>query len=106
MDLSPFSPSGMASLLAPFGASDPLLAALVSALATLTLVIGFAPRLARASAPGTAKPDPEAGACDYLINGASLKALTEPARALLAALPEGGARLAALAAHFTGDCPG
>ena len=53
---------------------------------------------AAAAAPGGT-------ACDFLINGASLKALTEPARALLDGLPAGGPRLAALAAHFAADAP-
>ncbi len=106
MDLSRFSPSGWLALLAPSGASDALVAALVSALSTLMLVVGFAPWLARATGrQPAAAPDRDGGACDYLINGASLKALTEPARALLLALPQGGARLAALAAHFAADCP-
>ncbi|MFO1144696.1 MAG: PAS-domain containing protein, partial [Amaricoccus sp.] len=83
---------------------EPLLAALVSALATLMLVVGFTPRFAALGRrPSPAEPCD--GGCDYLINGASLKALSEPARALLAALPAGGSRLAALAGHFAVDCP-
>ncbi|HET9068133.1 MAG TPA: hypothetical protein VFN28_05780, partial [Amaricoccus sp.] len=79
-----------------------LLAALVSAVATLALVAFLGPRLAPrrsgSSGGGTA-------ACDFLVSGASLKALSEPARALLAGLPADGPRLAVLAAHYAADCP-
>jgi PAS domain-containing protein len=78
------------------------LAALVSAVATLALMALLGPRARRpaaAAAPGAG------GACDFLVDGASLKALTEPARALLDGLPGGGPRLAALAAHYAADCP-
>ena len=69
-----------------------------------------ADRRLRAAAALAARQPPArrgraASACDFLINGASLKALTEPARALLDGLPPGGPRLAALAAHLAADCP-
>ncbi|HRO12711.1 MAG TPA: hypothetical protein PK452_14370, partial [Amaricoccus sp.] len=87
----------------PIGAlPEGLLAALVSAAATLALVGLLGPRLARA---GRLPAGSAAGACDFLINGASLKALTEPARALLGSLPAGGPRLAVLAEHYAHDCP-
>jgi PAS domain-containing protein len=88
------------------GAPEALLAALVSSVATLTLMLGFAPGLARgrpARTPGEAAGD--GPACDYLIHGSSLKALNEPARALLDGLPGGGPRLAALGEHLAADCP-
>jgi PAS domain-containing protein len=105
MDLSRFSLSGWSSFAGGLELPEGLLAALVSAVATLALIASFAPRLPsgrRAAAPETGA----AGACDYLISGASLKALNEPARALLAGLPPGGPRLAALSAHLATDCPG
>ena len=80
-------------------------AALVSAVATLALVLVLRPaaadRARRPVAPGRARD----GACDFLINGASVKPLTEPARALLDSLGAGGPRLAALTAHLAADCP-
>ena len=103
MDLSRFWLSAWPVL--PVHSPEPLLAALVSALATLMLVIGFTPRLAATFGRRPSPAEPCDGGCEYLINGASLKALSEPARALLAALPAGGSRLAALAGHFAGDCP-
>ena len=81
------------------------LAALVSAVATLALAAILGPRLSFARAGRPAAAAPGGSACDFLINGASLKALTEPARALLDGLPAGGPRLAALAAHYAADCP-
>ncbi len=76
-------------------------------MATLVLITSFAPRLPFARFGRIAGPeDRDAGACDYLITGASLRALTEPARALLEGLPAGGSRLAALAVHLANDCPG
>ena len=100
MDVSRLSLSAWPVLDLPEGA----LAALVSAVATLALVAVLGPRLsARAGRPAAAAPG--GSACDFLINGASLKPLTEPARALLDGLPAGGPRLAALAAHYAADCP-
>ena len=93
------------SLAWPLDLPESALAALVSALATLVLAACFVPRLAGGrgglAAPGAAN----GSACDFLINGASLRALTEPARALLDGLAAGGPRLAALAAHYATDCP-
>ncbi len=88
----------------PLDVPEGLLAALVSAVATLVLTVRFAPRLPFVRAARTAAA---AGgiACDFLVDGASLKPLTEPARALLDGLPSGGSRLAALAAHHGADCP-
>ncbi|HET9067572.1 MAG TPA: PAS-domain containing protein [Amaricoccus sp.] len=93
--LPPFDPP-------PGELSAVLLAALVSAVATLALMAFLGPRLALRRAGPAASG---AAACDFLVNGASLRALTEPARALLATLPVDGPRLAALAAHHAADCP-
>ncbi len=84
-------------------APEPIVAAFVSAVATLALLVGLAPRLlaprqrSRAIASGTG------AACEFLVNGASVKPLTEPARALLDALEAKGSRLAALSEHLAGD---
>ena len=101
MDVSRLSLSAWPVLDLPEGA----LAALVSAVATLALAAILGPRLSFARAGRPAAAAPGGSACDFLINGASLKALTEPARALLDGLPAGGPRLAALAAHYAADCP-
>ena len=57
--------------------AEALVAALVSSVATLALILGFAPRR-RAAAPVA-----DTTACEFLLVGASLKALTEPARCAL-----------------------
>jgi PAS domain-containing protein len=103
MDPSHFMPSGWLPIALPEGLPQVMLAALVSGVATLVLILGFASRLPLARA-GRAEPD--AGSCDYLIDGASLRPLTEPARALVDNLAAGGSRLAALSAHLASDCPG
>ena len=85
------------------GVSEALTAALVSAIATLGLVLFFAPRLPMAR---NAEPVPSDGpSCDFLINGASVKPLNEPARALLDSLSPGEPRLAALTVHLAADSP-
>ena len=85
-------------------APEALTAALISAVATLGLILFFAQRLPIAR--GGAHPARrDAAACEFLINGASVKPLTEPARALLDSLAPGGPRLAALTVHLAGDCP-
>jgi PAS domain-containing protein len=101
MDVSRFWFSGWPAV--PGGTAEALAAALVSAVATLALVAGFAPRLGLGS--GRGQPPADGGACDYLIQGTSVKPLSEAARALLAGLPRGGGRLAALAAHLAADAP-
>ncbi len=107
MDLSRLSLSAWPSLGLAGQVPEGLIAALVSAVATLALIVSFAPRLPFVRAGQPAAPDAgDLGACDFLINGASLKALTESARALLDGLPSGGSRLAALAEHLAADCPG
>ena len=105
MDLSFFSLDGWSAFVAGLDAPDTLLAALVSAMTTLGLIAGFGPRLPFARAARTAAPPAVGGASEFLINGSSLKALTEPARALLESFPPGGSRLVALSAHFAGACP-
>ena len=69
----------------------------------MALIAAFGPRRAPARASEAATRD--SGACDYLVDGASLKPLTDAARELLDGLAPGGARLAALAAHLADDCP-
>jgi PAS domain-containing protein len=103
MDLSRFTLSGWPSFTLPGEAADALVAAGVSAVATLALVVAFAPRLRLAHRGGPARAAAD-GSCDYLIQGTSVRPLTEAARALLDSLPSGG-RLAALSAHLAVDCP-
>lgn len=89
---------------------ETLIAALVSALATLALVLAFARWLPLARGAGGRAEAEMPGACDYLINGSSVKPLTEPGRALLDSLGSGangtGGRLAALTAHLAAARPG
>ena len=73
-------------------------------MATLALATGFALRLPMRRL-GLPEGDQGGLACDFLIQGAGLRPLTEPARRLLESLPAGGGRLAALAGHFDTDCP-
>ena len=85
--------------------SEPMIAAVVSAVATLALVAAFRPRGARRGSSLEADgPDP--AACDFLINGTSLKSISEPGRALLAGLGRTGSRLAALTEHLAQDFDG
>lgn len=103
MDLSRFTLPDWAGLAAPGAVSETLVAAAVSAVATLALVAGFAPRVG-IGGRGADRP-PDDGACDFLVHGATVRPVTGPARALLADLPREGSRLAALAAHLTPDWP-
>lgn len=84
---------------------EALLAALVSAVATLGLIAGFGPRAGFGRGGGRSAETADGTTCEWVISGASLKALNEPARALLETLPAGGPRLAALAAHLAEACP-
>lgn len=81
---------------------DAVTAALVSSAATIGLVAAFSARLRRGAGPA---PLDESAAAEFLIDGASVKPLTEEARHLLAALAPGGSRLAALGRHLAADCP-
>jgi PAS domain-containing protein len=84
---------------------ESLVAAFVSAVATLALVGALAPRRASSARPSAPQAlDP--AACDFLIDGSSVKPLTEPARALIDSLAPAGPRLAALAGHLALDRPG
>jgi len=105
MDFLQITPAEWPAL-ARFGdLPETVAAAMVSAIATLALFLFFARRLPIArSQPGEMASTGSAN-CDFLINGASVKPLTEPARALLGSLDAGEARLAALTVHLTGDCP-
>ncbi|MFO1107113.1 MAG: PAS-domain containing protein [Amaricoccus sp.] len=102
MDFPRFSPPDWPMLLTQ--APDAIAAALISAVATLALIVGFAPRLplGRTAATGPADASND---CEFLINGSSVKPLSEAARALLDGLGATEARLAALAAHLAPDCP-
>ncbi|MCB1351642.1 MAG: PAS-domain containing protein [Rhodobacteraceae bacterium] len=85
---------------------ETLLAALVSAIATLALIVFVAPRLAAPhQGPRVAASGGEAETCDFLINGGSVKALTGSARALLDGLGRGTSPLSALKQHLETDCP-
>ena len=99
MDLSRFSLSGWRRSRASLSCRTASSRRWSARCATLALIAGFAPRLPSRRRAGGAG-DRGRGACDYLINGASLKPLTEPARALLDGLPPGG-----LAARRAGGAP-
>ncbi|HPG22224.1 MAG TPA: PAS-domain containing protein [Amaricoccus sp.] len=107
MDLSSLLPSGWPTGLGLLPPRETVTAALVSATATLALIAVFARRLplGRPSAPGAAEAPSAAGACDFLLNGSSVKPLSEPARALLEDLGQSPSRMAALSAHLSRDCP-
>ena len=102
MDLSRFTLSDWAGL-ASGAVSETLVAAAVSAVATLALVAGFAPRIGLVGRGGERRS--EDGACDFVVHGTTVRPITAPARALLADLPREGSRLAALAMHLTPDWP-
>ncbi len=103
MDPTLILPSNLAPG-ALFLGSDVLVAAVVSALATLALIVTFASRLPLARRVPSQEADP--AACEFLLVGSSLKAITEPARALLADLGPASSASAALGQHLEGDCPG
>lgn len=107
MDLSAFSPADWAAFAAIPNPPEAVLAALVSAMATLALLVAFRHRLVPAQGRAPAPADPEAlGHCDFLVNGASLRPVNERARALLAGIGAGGPRLTALSNYLALDCPG
>ena len=105
MDVSDLTLAGWPVVARLGDAPEALTAALVSAVATLGLILFFAPRLPIAGSGRAARRAARGRACDFLINGASVKPLTEPARALLDSLSAGGPRLAALTVHLAADCP-
>ena len=79
------------------------LAAVVSALATLLLIIAFSARLPlQRQALRRTSEDP--ARCEFRIIGTSLKPLTEPARVLLASLGPAPSRLVALTSWLARDC--
>lgn len=78
-------------------------AALVSAIVTLGLSAVAFGRRARQTDALTEGGD--ASACEFLINGSSLRPLTGAARALLDGLGGRQAPLQALTRHIEGDCP-
>ena len=116
MDLLSFLPVEWPPLTEWAGAAElpaVALAAMLSATATLTLLLGldpagFARGLVR---PGPGEEDeakPRAGGeeCEFLVQGSSVRPLTAPARDLLAGLDPGAGRLSALTAYLEGVCPG
>lgn len=102
MELPPFRLGEWLSVDAP----ETLIAALVSALATLGLAMAFARWMPLARGAGGRAEAETPGACDYLINGSSVKPLTEPGRALLDGLGGTGGRLASLTGHLAAARPG
>lgn len=85
--------------------SETMVAALVSAAATLALAAVFRPRGSR-MARSEQEPGGDPRACDFLINGTSLRSITEPGRALLSGLGRNGSRLAVLTEHLAQDFDG
>ncbi len=105
MDFSRFSLSNLALAELVPHPSEPMIAALVSAVATLALVTAFRPR-GRRSGRSLQADVPDPASCDFLISGTSLKCLSEPGRALLAGLGRTGSRMAALTEHLAEDFDG
>lgn len=103
MNLPPLPFADLASVSFVAALPDAVIAALVSAVATVALVVGLGGRVKARAAAGPV--DEPTAASEFLIDGASVKALTEQARHALEALPRGGTRLAALGRHFAADCP-
>ncbi|MBP7242121.1 PAS-domain containing protein [Amaricoccus sp.] len=99
MNLTDFLDAERAAAIA--GASDFVVAAVVSAVVTLGLAVGFGPRR---SAPARMTEAAAPGACDFLLHGATVQPLTEAARRLAAGLGTGTSRLAGLRAHLAADC--
>ncbi len=91
-----------------YRAPEVIVAALISAVATLALLVAFAPRLPMLRGPRGPAPVDGAGggACAFLINGTSVRPLSEPARALVDCLGAAPSRLAALGEHLESDCAG
>lgn len=80
-------------------------AALVSAVVTLALALIVLPRRAAETPPLRLGPAEDPAACDFLINGASVRPLTAAARALIASFGTGaGAPLQGLTRHLARDC--
>ena len=105
MDLTDLTVAGW-PLLAQLGdVPEAVTGALVSAVATLALMLFFAPRLPIAGGRRSRSAPGETAACDFLINGAGVKPLTEPARALLESLDPRMPKLAALSVHLSANCP-
>jgi len=77
MDLSRFTLSDWAGL-ASGAVSETLVAAAVSAVATLALVAGFAPRIGLVGRGGDRRS--EDGACDFVVHGTTVRPITAPAR--------------------------
>jgi PAS domain-containing protein len=85
-------------------------AAVLSAVTTLMLVLGLNPG---GLVPGLIRGRPREGAapaevsdCEFLIQGSSVKPLTEPARALLGGLDPKSGRLSALTSYLERGYPG
>lgn len=107
MDFSAFLRTDWAALAAMARPPESVFAALVSATATLALLVAFRHRLAPLRGKAKADADPDAlGHCDFTINGSTLKPMSGRARALLEGLGAGGARLTALSNYLARDCPG
>jgi PAS domain-containing protein len=85
------------------GAPETVWAALISAVLTLALAVAVG-RIGKREA---AQPegDDDSAACDFLVNGSSVRPLTGAARALLDAIAGRQTPLLALTRHLEGDCP-
>lgn len=85
---------------------EALVAALISAVATIVMIKGFSPTRTSSQLEGpVGVGEEDHNTCEFLIEGNSLRAMSEPARALLAELNAGKPRLAALKEHLQEDCP-
>jgi PAS domain-containing protein len=95
MDLSFLDPAGNRTLELIGAVPDTVWAALVSAVVTLGLAAGLLARRPVEAGDG-ALPGEEPPACDFLVNGSSLRPLTGAARALIEGLGGRSAPLQAL----------
>ncbi|MFT3975132.1 MAG: PAS-domain containing protein [Amaricoccus sp.] len=103
MDFPSLSLPDLASLRLLGAMPEAVTAALVSAVATIGLAVGFSGRLR--GRPAVAATGEDSGSSEFLIDGASVKPLTDGARRVMEGIAPGGTRLAALARHFSTDCP-
>lgn len=104
MDLSRLSSSIWSVVEQTTEAPDALIAAAVSSVATLALVLGVVPRLGMVRTGRAQEADDDA--CEFLITGGRVKPLSEPAHALLAGMAPGSdGGLTALSAHLSAGCP-
>lgn len=105
LSISTYLPDWLASATAIGEVPDTVWAAMVSAVLTLALSSAFLGRRPEDGAEEHLDPAEDATACEFLINGASLRPLSAAARALLGGLGGHQAPLQALTRHLEENCP-